>query len=105
MTRCSCCSRPPTISRCACWPATSCTRRSSSPAELEADLLRVTDRYAAASERYRDLLVEWPRRVQSRIGLADAYRRLGFAREADETLAQARQLWASADAEAKAQIK
>ncbi len=62
--------------------------------ELEADLLRVTDRYAAASERYRDLLVEWPRRVQSRIGLADAYRRLGFAREAEETLAQARQLWA-----------
>ena len=74
-------------------------------AELEADLLRVTDRYAAASERYRDLLVEWPRRVQSRIGLADAYRRLGFAREAEETLAQARALWASADAEAKAQIK
>lgn len=73
--------------------------------ELEADLLRITDRYAAASQRYRDLLTEWPRRVQSRIGLADAYRRLGFAREADQTLAQARDLWASADADAKAQIK
>ena len=73
--------------------------------ELEADLLRITGRYAAASQRYRDLLVERPRRVQSRIGLADAYRRLGFTREADETLAQARELWASADADAKAQIK
>lgn len=73
--------------------------------ELEADLLRITDGYAAASRRYRDLLVQWPRRVQSRIGLADAYRRLGFTREADQTLAQARELWASADAEAKAQIK
>jgi hypothetical protein len=73
--------------------------------ELEADLLRITDRYAAASQRYRDLLTQWPRRVQSRIGLAGAYRRLGFIREADETLAQARDLWASADAEAKAQIK
>jgi hypothetical protein len=73
--------------------------------ELEADLLRVTDRYAAASQRYRVLLVEWPRRVQGRIGLADAYRRLGFAREAEETLAQARALWASADAEARALIR
>ncbi len=72
--------------------------------EVEADLLRATDRYAAASERYRDLLVEWPRRVQSRIGLADAYRRLGYAREADETLAQARDLWAEADPEALALI-
>lgn len=73
--------------------------------ELEADLLRVTDRYAAASQRYRDVLTEWPRRVQSRIGLADAYRRLGFAREANQTIEQARDLWASADAEAKAQLK
>jgi len=73
--------------------------------ELEADLLRLTDRYAAASERYRDLLVEWPLRVQSRVGLADAYRRLGSAREAEAALAEARDLWASADAEAKAQIK
>jgi hypothetical protein len=72
--------------------------------EVEADLLRMTDRYAAASERYRDLLVEWPRRVQGRIGLADAYRRLGYAREADETLAQARALWAGADPEALALI-
>ena len=72
--------------------------------EVEADLLRVTDRYAAASERYRDLLVEWPRRVQARIGLADAYRRLGYAREADETLAQARALWVGADPEALALI-
>ena len=73
--------------------------------EVEADLLRVTDRYAAASERYRDLLVEWPRRVQARIGLADAYRRLGYAREADETLAQARALWADADPEALALVR
>ena len=73
--------------------------------ELEAELLRVTDRYAAASERYRDLLVEWPRRVQSRIGLADAYRRQGFAREADETLAQARSLWADADTDARALVR
>lgn len=69
--------------------------------ELEADLLRLTDRYAAASERYRDLLVEWPRRVQSRIALSEAYRRLGFVREADETLAQARALWVDADPEAR----
>lgn len=68
--------------------------------ELEADLLRVTDRYAAASERYRDVLVEMPRRVHARIGLADAYRRLGYAREADETQAQARALWSNADPEA-----
>lgn len=73
--------------------------------ELEADLLRVTDRYAAASERYRDLLVEWPRRVQSRIALAGAYRRLGFAREADETLAQARTLWSAADPDAQALLR
>lgn len=73
--------------------------------EVEADLLRVTDRYAAASERYRDLLVETPRRVQARIGLADAYRRLGFAKEADETLAQARALWSEADADARASIR
>jgi len=74
-------------------------------AELEADLLRVTDRYAAASQRYRDVLAEWPRRVQSRIGLADAYRRLGFDREAAQTLEQARHLSATGYAEAKARIK
>jgi hypothetical protein len=73
--------------------------------ELEGDLLRATDRPAAASERYRDLLVEWPKRVQSRIGLADAYRRQGFTREADETLAQARALWADADPDAAALVK
>jgi hypothetical protein len=73
--------------------------------ELEADLLRLTDRYEAASQRYRDVLAQWPGRVQSRIGLADAYRRLGFAREADVTLAQGRDLWATADADARAQIK
>jgi tetratricopeptide (TPR) repeat protein len=73
--------------------------------ELQADLLRITDRYAAASECYRALLVEWPRRVQARIGLADAYRRLGHMREADETLAQARSLWTDADAEARALLR
>lgn len=73
--------------------------------ELEADLLRVTDRYAAASERYRDLLVEWPRRVQGRIALAETYRRLGYVREADETLAQARALWADADPEAQSLLR
>jgi hypothetical protein len=73
--------------------------------ELEADLLRVTDRYAAAVQRYRDVLVEWPRRVQSRIGLADAYRRLGLISEAEDTLAQARALWAGADAEARSLIR
>jgi hypothetical protein len=73
--------------------------------ELEADLLRVTDRYAAASERYRDVLVEAPRRVQARIGLADAYRRLGYTSQADETLEQARALWSSADPAALALLK
>ncbi len=73
--------------------------------ELEADLLMLTDRYAAAGQRYRDLLMQWPSRVQGRIGLAAAYRRLGHAREAEETLAQARALWASADAEALARIE
>jgi len=73
--------------------------------ELEADLLRVTDRYAAASERYRDLLVESPRRVQARIGLADAYRRLGYASQAAETLDQARALWGAGDAAARELVK
>ncbi|BCS35339.1 hypothetical protein TBR22_A45660 [Luteitalea sp. TBR-22] len=73
--------------------------------EVEADLLRITDRYAAASDRYRDLLVEWPRRVQARVGLAAAYRRLGYTAQADETLAQARALWAEADPEAQALVK
>ena len=70
--------------------------------ELEADLLLVTDRHAAASERYRDLLVEHPGRVQARLGLAEAYRRLGFGREAEETRAQAAVLWADADPEPRA---
>lgn len=73
--------------------------------ELEADLLRITDRYAAASDRYRDVLVEAPRRVQARIGLADAYRRLGYTAQADETLDQARALWSSADPAALALLK
>ncbi len=73
--------------------------------ELEADLLRITDRYAAAGERYRDVLHASPRRVQSRLGLAEAYRRLGYAREADETLAQARALWEEADPEARALLR
>lgn len=73
--------------------------------ELDADLLRTTDRYAAASERYREVLAESPGRVQSRLGLADAYRRLGYQREADETLAQARTLWADADPEALSLLK
>lgn len=67
------------------------------PRELEADLLQATDRYAAASDRYREVLAAWPGRVQSRRGLAMAYRRLGYQREADETLAQARALWSDAD--------
>ena len=65
----------------------------------------MTDRYQAASERYRALLVQWPHRVQSRIGLSHAYRTLGFAREADETLAQARTLWSGADADALASVR
>ncbi len=73
--------------------------------ELEADLLLVTDRYQAASERYRELLQDSPRRVQARIGLADAYRRLGHAKEADETLAQARALWADADPDVRARLR
>ena len=73
--------------------------------ELEADLLRITDRYAAASERYLDVLVEWPRRVQTRIGLAESYRRLGQMREAETALAQARELWAQADPEARGMVR
>lgn len=73
--------------------------------ELEADLLRLTDRYVAASERYRDVLREMPRRVQARIGLADAYRRLGYASEADQTRAQALALWSRADPEAVASVR
>ncbi len=73
--------------------------------ELEADLLLLTDRYAEAGQRYRELLEQWPRRVQGRLGLAAAYRRLGHAREATETLSQARALWASADPVALARIE
>lgn len=73
--------------------------------EVEADLLRITDRYAAASERYLDVLVQWPRRVQACIGLALAHRRLGHRARADEALAQARALWADADPEALAMLK
>ncbi len=73
--------------------------------ELQADLLRLTDRYTAASERYRAVLAERPRRVQSRLGLAAAYRALGYTREAEETMAQARALWADADEEARARVR
>ena len=69
--------------------------------ELEADLLRLTDRYAAASERYRDLLVEWPLpraeprgpcrrlspariRARGRRGAGRGPRPLGFGRRGGE---------------------
>ncbi|MCC6162319.1 MAG: hypothetical protein IT182_03115 [Acidobacteria bacterium] len=73
--------------------------------EVEADLLLTTDRYAAAVERYRDVIAEWPRRVQPRRGLAAAYRHLGHAREAEETIAQARALWADADPDAASTLQ
>ncbi|HTV03305.1 MAG TPA: hypothetical protein VMF13_22335 [Luteitalea sp.] len=72
------------------------------PREQQADLLRVTDRYAAAAEIYREILAAEPARVQSRVGLADAYRRLGYAKEAGIALDQARVLWSGADPEAAA---
>jgi tetratricopeptide (TPR) repeat protein len=74
------------------------------PREQQADLLRVTDRYAAAAEMYREILAAEPSRVQSRIGLAEAYRRLGYAKEADVALDQARALWSGADPEAIAML-
>ncbi len=75
------------------------------PREQQADLLRVTDRYAAAAELYRQILAARPRRVQSRIGLAHAYRRLGYARESAVALDQARALWAGADPDALALVR
>ena len=59
-------------------------------AELEADLWLQTDRYVRAAEVYRAVIAEHPARVQSWLGLADAYRRLGHAREADVAETQAR---------------
>ncbi len=73
--------------------------------EVEADLLLTTDRYAAAVERYRDVIAEWPRRVQARRGLAEAYRRLGHTHEAEETIAQARALWVDADPDAASTLQ
>lgn len=70
--------------------------------ELEADLLRITDRYTAAIDRYRAVIARRPRRVQCWIGLALAYRRLGAVGEAEAAAAQARALWADADPEARA---
>ncbi len=61
-------------------------------AELEADLWLQTDRYARAAEVYRAVIADHPARVQSWLGLADAYRRLGHVREADMAEAQAREL-------------
>jgi hypothetical protein len=75
------------------------------PREQQADLLRVTDRYAAAAELYLEVLVARPHRVQSRIGLADAYRRLGYTRESAVALEQARTLWAAADPDAAGLVR
>ena len=61
-------------------------------AELEADLWLQTDRYARAADAYRAVIAEHPGRVQSWLGLAAAYRRLGHVREADIAEAQAREL-------------
>jgi tetratricopeptide (TPR) repeat protein len=58
-------------------------------AELEADLWLQTDRYARAAEVYRAVIADYPDRVQSWLGLADAYRRLGHLAEADVAEAQA----------------
>lgn len=58
--------------------------------ELEADLLLQTDRFAAAAAAYRDVIAAHPWRVQPWLGLAEAYRRLGHAREAAQCLAEAR---------------
>jgi len=69
--------------------------------ELEADLLRITDRYAAAGDRYRAVIARRPHRVQSWIGLADAYRRLGDVAEATIAADQARALWKDADPDAR----
>lgn len=61
-------------------------------AELEADLLLQTDRYAAAAERYREVIARHPARVQSWLGLAEAYGRLGYSAEAAEARATATRL-------------
>lgn len=60
--------------------------------ELEADLWLQTDRYLQASEVYRAVIATHPARVQSWLGLADAYRRLGYATEAGLAEAEARRL-------------
>ena len=72
--------------------------------ELEADLLRLTDRYAAASDRYRAVIARRPHRVQSWIGLADAYRKLGDVAQASLAANQARALWKDADPDARNQL-
>lgn len=72
--------------------------------ELEADMLLLTDRYAAAAERYRDVLARDPARVQSWIGLAESYHRLGYADQAQTAANQARQLWADADEGARLRL-
>jgi len=54
--------------------------------ELEADLWLQTDRFAAAAAAYRDVIAAHPGRVQPWLGLAEAYRRLGHAREAAQCL-------------------
>lgn len=61
-------------------------------AELEADLWLQTDRYARAAEVYRAVIAEHPGRVQSWLGLASAYRRLGHVQEAAVAETQARTL-------------
>lgn len=60
--------------------------------ELEADLWLQTDRYARAAEVYRAVLARHPSRVQSWLGLAEAYRRLGYADQVREAEAVARRL-------------
>jgi tetratricopeptide (TPR) repeat protein len=60
--------------------------------ELEADLWLQTDRYLQAAEAYRAVIADHPARVQSWLGLAQAYRRLGHAAEAAVAEAEARRL-------------
>lgn len=60
--------------------------------ELEADLWLQTDRYLQASEVYRAVIAAQPARVQSWLGLAEAYRRLGYVTEAGVAEAEARRL-------------
>lgn len=58
--------------------------------ELEADLWLQTDRFAAAAAAYKDVIAAHPWRVQPWLGLAEAYRRLGYTREAAQCLTDAR---------------